>query len=348
MKFAVGYQLADEDEKSFADVVGRYREHIEELYFPWLDIPTGRSPLTTPAESRDGDVQRRLERELREIKEMGIKLNLLLNANCYGRDSLSRHFRDRIHSVISHLLDTVGLDAITTSSLMIARTARESFPSLDIRGSVNMRIGTVKGMEYMADILSSLYIQREYNRDFERIAEMKEWADCHGKHLHILVNSGCLNFCSGQVFHDNLVAHEAEIGTMDNMEGWNPSICWNYYRKREHWVSVLQNSWIRPEDLHHYESYFPMAKLATRMHSHPAKVIRAYCTGRFDGNLIDLFEPGHAPVFSGYLFDNTKFPKDWFTRTTRCDKKCYRCDYCSQVLEKILVRIEEGATDADL
>ena len=40
---------------------------------------------------------------------------------------------------------------------------------------------------------------------------LKAWADANGKSLHFLVNSGCMNYCSGQSFHDNLVAHEAEI-----------------------------------------------------------------------------------------------------------------------------------------
>ena len=35
--------------------------------------------------------------------------------------------------------------------------------------------------------------------------------DAEGKELYMLANSGCLNNCSAHVFHDNLVAHEAQI-----------------------------------------------------------------------------------------------------------------------------------------
>ena len=169
-------------------------------------------------------------------------------------------------------------------------------------------------MEYISGLFDSYYIQREYNRDFQKIEEMKEWADDNGKKLYFLVNSGCLNFCSGQVFHDNIVAHESEISEMDNLEGWDPSICWNYYTKKENWVKFLQNSWIRPEDIHNYNRYFPMAKLATRAHSNPRKVIEAYCKEKFKGNLIDLLEPGHNPIFFPYIIDNSRFPEDWFER----------------------------------
>ena len=39
MKFAVGYQLADEGEESLVEIVERFRRQIDEVYFPWLDMP---------------------------------------------------------------------------------------------------------------------------------------------------------------------------------------------------------------------------------------------------------------------------------------------------------------------
>jgi len=340
MKFAVGYQLPDEDEEPIVETVKDFREYVEEIYFPWLNMPSGRSPMTVHEGSTDWEGQQKLEKDLKEFKEMGIKLDLLLNANCYGRQSLSKHFENFICSVIAHLKDTTGLDAVTTTSLMVARTIKENFPDIDVRASVNMRIGTIKAMEYISNLFDSFYVQREYNRDFQKIKEMKGWADKYGKKLYILVNSGCLNFCSGQVFHDNLVAHENEIAETNNITGWNPSVCWNFYAKKENWVAFLQNSWIRPEDVHNYDSHFSMAKLATRMHSNPRKVIQAYAEKKFNGNLLDLLEPGHNPIFSPYIIDNSKFPHDWFEKTTSCAKDCHKCKYCKQVLEKVLVKME--------
>jgi collagenase-like PrtC family protease len=340
MKFAVGYQLPDEDEEPLTQVVAEFRDCIEEVYFPWLDMPSGRSPLTARGGYVHWDGQRQLEADLQALKDMGIKLDLLFNANCYGGQSLSLALANRVCSVVEHLLDACGLDAVTTTSPMIARTVKQQFPQVDVRASVNMRIGTVKGMEYVAEFFDSFYLQREYNRDFTRIAEIKAWTDAHGKALHFLVNSGCMNFCSGQSFHDNLVAHEAEISGTVNITGWNPSVCWGYYADREHRVALLQNSWIRPEDLHHYEEWFGVAKLATRMHANPRRVIEAYCTGRYRGNLLDLFEPGHGPVIAPYVMDNARFPADWFQRTSTCDKRCHDCSYCAGVLEQVLVSCE--------
>lgn len=341
MKFALGYQLQEDEEDSFVDIVRDFKDEVEEVYFPWLDMPSGRAPLTNRRGFVEWDGQRKLESDLKAFKEMGVKLDLLFNANCYGRYSLSQYLENMICSLVDHLMERVGLDVVTTTSPMVARTVKKHFKGIDVRASINMRIGSVKGMEYLADLFDNFHVQREYNRDLEKIEEMTVWADAHGKYLCLLANSGCLNFCSGQVFHDNLVAHEAEVAETLNINDWNPVICWSYYANRDNWVSFLQNSWVRPEDIHNYEHYFPFVKLATRMHANPRMVIQAYSKRRFFGNLLDLLEPGHAPVFLPYIIDNSRFPDDWFSRTTGCDKRCHRCNYCSSVLGSVLVKMSE-------
>ena len=147
MQFAVGYQLAETEEEPFSDIVRDFRQHIAEVYFPWLDMPSGRSPMTCRDGFVDWEGQRKLEQDLGSIKAMGIKLDLLLNANCYGRLGLSQHLSNLVCSVVAHLKEYVGLDAVTTASPMIAKTIKENFAEIDVRASVNMRVGTVKGME---------------------------------------------------------------------------------------------------------------------------------------------------------------------------------------------------------
>ncbi len=341
MRFAVGYQLAEDGEEPFSAIVSDFRDHIAEMYFPWLDMPSGRSPLATRRGYTDWTAQARLEEELRTVRGMGVKLDLLLNANCYGGEAVSQALAGRICSIAAHLEEAVrGLDIVTTTSPFAAHVLKENFPHIERRASVNMRIGEVKGMEYLADLFDSFYIRREYNRDFDRIRELKAWADANGKKLLMLANSGCMNFCSGQTFHDNLVAHEAEVAETCNLPGFLPHTCWRYLQDPAHRVSVLQNSWVRPEDLHRYEGLFDTVKLATRMHRLPGLVIGAYVRGRYYGNLLDLCEPGFGPAFVPYVIDNSAFPADFFDHVTACDKRCHECGYCQSVLERVMVRAE--------
>ena len=338
MKFAAGFQLYEGDAEPFSEVVKLYRDKISEVFFPWQDIPTGRSGIASVHGYTDWTAQRRTEEELRKIKAMDVKLDLLFNANCYGQYALSEKLANTVISTVEYLNEAVGgVDIITTASPAIAHTVKRRFPDIEVRASVNMRIGTVKGMEYLSDLFDSFHVQRDYNRDLERLRALKKWADGAGKTLIMLANSGCFAFCSGQTFHDNTVAHEAEICEVDNIKDFNPYVCWRNLKERENWHMVLQNTWVRPEDIHNYEGLFDTVKLATRMHTHPAMVIGAYVRGYHYGNTLDLFEPGFGRAFAPYIIDNKAFPDDWFERTTSCKKNCHECGYCKKVLDRVLL-----------
>lgn len=341
MKFAVGFQLYEHGEEPFSEIVKTYREHISEVFFAWQDIETGRSAVATRHGYTDWTAQQKLEAELIRIKQMGIKLDLLFNGNCYGAYAISEKLSNTVISVLSHLEETMGgVEIVTTTSPAIAHTVKKHFPKVEVRASVNMRIGTVKGMEYLLDLFDSFHVQREYNRNISHLQMLRQWADEHGKKLVMLANSGCFTHCSGQSFHDNLVSHEAEICEVKNMEDFLPYVCWRSLKNRDNWHMILENTWIRPEDLHNYEGLIDTVKLATRMHTLPGLVIDAYTRGSFFGNIADLFEPGFGRALVPYIIDNQKFPEDWFFKTTSCDKMCHKCTYCKIVLEKVLVKTE--------
>lgn len=338
MKFAVGFQLYDVGEEPFSHIVDTYKEHISEVFFAWQDTPSGRSAVATRHGFTDWSAQSRMEEELRAIKAMGIKLDLLFNGNCYGEYALSEKLANSVISVIRHLQNTVGgVEIVTTASPAIAHTVKKHFPNVEVRASVNMKIGTVKGMEYVAHLFDSFHVQREYNRNLPHLKMLKEWADANGKKLILLANSGCFAHCSGQTFHDNMVAHESQICEVQNLKDFMPYVCWGALKKRENWHMLLQNTWIRPEDIHHYEELFDTVKLATRMHSLPGMVIDAYVRRSFFGNTLDLFEPGFSKAIAPYVINNDAFPKEWFTQTSECDKMCHRCGYCKKVFDQVLL-----------
>jgi hypothetical protein len=238
-------------------------------------------------------------------------------------------------SIVDRVCDVAGLDVVTTTSPFLARVLKQHRPELELRASVNMRIGTVQGMEYLAEVFDGFHMQRDCNRDFARIEELSAWCSSNGKGLFLLANSGCLRFCSTQTFHDNMVAHETEILETVNLH-CRVLACHSYLREPEHWPAILQATWVRPEDLHHYESRFPLVKLATRMHANPSLVIGAYARRSWGGNLLDLLEPGHTALLDGKVIDNMLFPEDWFAHTTACSRKCHSCAYCRDVLNRVL------------
>ncbi len=338
MKFAIGYQLPTAEEEPFSVLCERYREHIAEVYFAWADIPSGRSPVTVRAGYTDWGGTERMIEDLRRIKQLGIRLDLLFNANCYGSDAISYELRNRVCSVIDYITESTGaVDTVTTASPFIADTVKKQYPHIDVRASVNLGFSTPQAMQYENKLFDSFYLQREYNRDFSVIRAAKAWCDVNGKKLYLLANSGCLNFCPSHTFHDNMVAHEQQIGKTRNVDVFVPYTCWRYLKDREHWHVILQGSFIRPEDIRNYEAYFPVVKLATRMHGSPEMVLHAYSHGSFYGNLPDLLEPSFSSAYAPFVVDNSRLPADFFSVTSQCDRNCTACGYCKDVFEKALI-----------
>lgn len=269
-------------------------QHIREVYFSWGDFPNGRSSQLYSESYTPWQLQQDRQEALRQLSRAGISLNLLFNATCYGAESQSRAFFNKVGQTVDYIGSNFGLESVTTTSPLIAKFIKANFPELQTRASVNMCIGTVQGMDYLAQYFDSYYMQRELNRDFEMIKNLSSWCDQNGKKLHILANSGCLNHCSAHTFHDNLVAHEQEIAKMDNAYQFT-GICREYLKDPGHYKSLIEDtSFIRPEDVHRYEPYFDAMKLATRVHRCPELVLESYIKGHYVGNILELLEPAHS------------------------------------------------------
>ena len=98
-------------------------------------------------------------------------------------------------------------------------------------------------------------------------------------------------------------------------------------------ADFLRSSWLRPEDIHKYEPYCHTMKLATRQHSHIRLVLAAYCSGRFDGNVLDLTEPCISQAFAPQILDNRLLDGVELPGSC-CDRECGDCRKCEEILKK--------------
>ena len=284
MKFSVGYQT----DRSWIDAIIARRSSLCEVYFAFGGMPSGRRGVS--------DVERQIE-DLGLIADAGIPLHILFNANCYGAKAQARSLFAEIGETVDRFAADGALTGVTTTSPLIAKFIKDNFPKLKTRASVNMEIGTVEGMDYLADLFDGYCLKRELNRDLDAVRRIKAWCDAHGKELVLLANSGCLNFCSSHVFHDNLVAHEAEIAREDNGYAYGGT-CWRWLAKPENrakWQSLT--NWIAPEDVEKYEGLCTVMKLATRINAHPVRILESYATGSHIGDIMHLLEPDHSALW---------------------------------------------------
>ena len=340
MKFSIGWFDEDECGNGFQQCLTDFQQHISEVYFPWAEIQTCRSDHMWMA-----GVKERLAKDLKAAADHGIKLCLLANANCYGEDAFSQKMRQRILRAVDEL-QQIGcpVQTVTTTSLFVADVVKNCFPDIRVRASVNMGLAEWWQMEKLFDLFDGFYLAREKNHDLPFICDLKKALEEQGKSLHLLANSGCMKKCPGATFHDNMVAHEQKIAMQNNVTDFLPYLCWRYYQKEDNWPQLLGGSWVRPEDIHHYEGLFDDIKLATRIHQHPRMVIKAYCDGSFSGNTLALTEPSHAGLIPGWV-DNTKFPEEWFSLKQQCVMDCRHCQVCQNVWEKVFVPVRLGYGD---
>ncbi len=291
MKFMVGLNFTNDD---FTSCIIENKEHIYEAYFSWGDFANGRSNQISLEGYTPWELMQKQTSVLGKLSDSGIALNLLFNANCYGADSQSRAFFDKVGTTVDYIKENFGLNSVTTTSPLIAKFLKNNFEDIEVRASVNMEIGTVQGMDYISDYFDSYYMKREHNRDINMIKELHSWCQKNGKKLFMLANSGCLNHCSVHNFHDNLVAHESEIAKMDNAYNFC-GMCKEYLKKQEHHKSLIEDTnFVRPEDIYNYEEYFEAVKLATRVHKRPRMVLESYVRAKYSGNILELLEPAHS------------------------------------------------------
>jgi len=301
MQFSVGYQFTDG--QFFSEIILKHKQNISELYFPWINISDGRGLSIS-----DKEDQKLMEDELEIIHDHGVKLNLLLNSNCYGEKSVSNELKKEIVGIIEYLLSNIGLETITTTSLFVAAVVKKEFPKLELRASVNMNIQTIEGMEYIKDYFDSFYIGRENNRDIIKVKETAFWCHDNDKKVYILANSGCLRNCSAHIFHNNLVSHEYGISARKDKIMNFYGICWKYIKGSNSIKSLIEKTtWIRPEDISLYENIVDGIKLATRTNRDPEKVITSYINQKFSGNILSLCEPDFSSL---RYIDNEIINKD--------------------------------------
>ena len=339
MKYIVGYPI--KENKAFLQSMIEHKGSIAEVYFSFGDIPNGRSALTADEALTPFEVQQRQQEDLKQLAAAGIRLNLLFNGNCYGKDSQSRAFFHRIGNLIDYICREFGLASVTTSSPLIAKFIKSNFEGIDVRASVNMEIGSIEGLSYVSDVFDSFYLKREQNRNLAEIKRLRLWCDANGKQMYLLANSGCLNHCSAHTFHDNLVSHEAEIAAMDNGYQFR-GVCWDFLAKegsRDKWLQ--RTNFIRPEDVALYEGLVPAVKLATRVNANPVRVVESYMRGKHYGSPLELCEPCHASAIAPYYLDNTKIPEDFARRVGSCDKRCEECHYCETVYQNSIIKMED-------
>ena len=127
MKYMIGLKNADSE---LLECIKKNKENIYEVYFSWGGIPNGRTSQLESRKYTAWEMQDMQRSALQELSKEGLALNLLFNANCYGKDSQSRAFFHKVGTIIDYVENTYGLQSVTTTSPLIAKFIKNNFKIL--------------------------------------------------------------------------------------------------------------------------------------------------------------------------------------------------------------------------
>ena len=335
-RFAFGYYFGKRAGFSFRDLVEQYAPFLQEVYFPWPGLLSARELEGDPVPLRKQVVD-----DVRFCRSKGLRLDLLINATCYGDKALTAAQREDYYATLKEM-DKAGImpEIVTTTSPYIGVITKKFDASIDRRASVNMRLNSTLAMEYVSDEFDSFYLCRDIQRDLPTVKVFAEWGRKNGKKICMLANSGCLRYCPWQTFHETLLAHSFShiYGEMKKLD-MPPTLCVSLVQAKQY-EEILRASWIRPEDLHRYDPFVSVFKLSTREADRPDLILKAYTSGSFDGDLLQILDPGFSFFVRPNIFDNKAFPQEWSEGKIagRCAIDCTHCGKCSEVLKRVLKR----------
>ncbi len=275
------------DNKPFQDVCAPWLGRIKEVFFAWPGVLASRPMDDWTQERRD-----RIRSDLKWARSNGVELDAIFNANCYGDIAMTETLADLVTAKLEEMgADGLFPEHLTTASPFIATVVRQRFPEVKIRWSVNMFISTEDALGYVTDLFDTFYAGRNNQRSLDYVRRMSGWAADHGKLMGMQVNSGCLRHCPFHTFHDNLHGHDrvGQSAAAARFHFTNFLCRTNYERGR--YEDFLRSTWIRPEDVAAYEPYVNVIKLATRRHPYPEKIVAAYASRSYDGDLAEIMDP---------------------------------------------------------
>ena len=234
--------------------------------------------------------KKRLEDYVKLCHKEGIEFNYLLNSTCMGNVEYTREGQRELHNMLEWLSD-IGVDSITTASILFLRIIKKQFPHIRVRISSHRYTDNARKVRFWAEEGADCIVVSEVNiyREFDALKAIRNATDVD---LSLIVNNSCRQDCAIAGTHAVTLNHASQ-----NARNGGPRFPLDYCMlscmkiRLDEPVSFIRANWIRPEDLERYEALgFDNFKIVER--NTPTKLlldrVKAYSERRYDGNLADL------------------------------------------------------------
>ncbi|MDD6082367.1 MAG: hypothetical protein PUB89_05895 [Oscillospiraceae bacterium] len=291
MSKLVKYDVATNFDNKIFDIIKEHdKDHrIKNLYGKLGNdgLPGGRTTAMVANLSTD-----QFADYVKKCNENNITFNYLINPLCMGQDELDPDKGKQIRDFIHTIYDT-GVRWFTINSPSLIKYVKKEFKDAFVTLGLFAYPVTIQQVEYWRNWgVDEITLDHSFNRNFDLLRKMLTYYKDSDFALRLIANNFCLKECPYRLSHGGFAAHsDATKLSMDF------SLVNCTYRKVKNPKAMLTSEWIRPEDVHYYEELAEETgnknfslKLVERTRPTPfiERVIKAYTSESYDGNLLDI------------------------------------------------------------
>ena len=279
----------------------------------------------------------RLAQYIRWSHGVGIQFAYTLNAICLSNRELHSRTADRLCRFLQRL-ENIGVDTLIVAMPSLIELVKEKGFSFRVKASAVSQINQpYKARLYRSLGADSMVLDPDLVRN---IPKLKEVAGAFDGETELIANNNCTLFCPYKMFHYCHEAHACRTTKETAQESYYFYKC--NLMKYETPSSYLKMSWIRPEDIAHYQgcgvANFKIQGRQDCARGDIVKTVKAYFEQRYCGNFVSLltnFNAYHSflPEIDNRMLDGFIVP--FFEKGFVCSGNCTRCHYCDSYLQKL-------------
>lgn len=325
----------------------------------WFGSDAENHMVTARPKWRLPDISKKdFEKFVRRSLDKNIVFNYTMNSiqpYC-SKVEMLKHKKD-IQDLVKYL-EGIGVYRITFANPMMAMFIRE-VSDIELELSTIAHLDTVTQAKYFHETLGVNKfcgnIMRNRDKDFlERLAK---YANENNIIIELLANEFCgvagNTYATHCAYRDSCyLCHAANVTKEDSMSYDNYPMHFCMSARDDHSdVAWLRMRWIRPEDLHYYNSiginYFKISG-RTGTTEYITKLMEAYMSQKWEGNLLNLWKPLQT-IYNGNQEFTEELPINipnkkldgfldhWFNQNCECSNfLCGTdCTYCKDFFDNI-------------
>ena len=334
-------------DRSYSKFLQKRVYKIHSFHFAFFPGPTILNARQDMARWSDDTLVEHLQ-PFSAVKKYALLNSRFLPAGSYFNDQLL----NSILASLAQFIEETGLTGIVFTDFYLLQALSKQ------NSEVCGRLEAVPGINCMLDSFDKIashltaishtsfkqpgkiILDRSLNRRLDQLGRISSQCRKHfpGMALELLANEGCLYQCPFKLSHDSQISHANLEGITSGTYQLNQKLgCINVLAEEPE--LLFKSPFIRPEDCRHYQGMVEIIKICGRTLGPDflKRVAAAYIKQSHQGNLLDLLDTMEW-LAANLSIDNQLLPDDFFTTVTSCNRRCGKCGYCRDLLQKTAVK----------